>query len=410
MTPGRSPADVGPLLAQLSHAPRGRCSSTSRRRPARPTPARRGARSARPRRRARPRSCCRGGCWCRAGRGSCGCRARCRSRCAAATPRATGSTYRPRWRRPSGTPRRSTGRRRARPSRRYDGWSCWSTTGARTRRSPCAAARWRCATSRRPPTFAQLDEPTTALVIEVAAAAGLLATWPDPDGNPAWTPTEAFDAWCDEPAADRWTRLARAWLDTERLPYLVGTRDDAGKTRNALDPELTSRVAPETRAMTLAAARRAPVRARGGDRHRSRLGGRPARLAAAAPATVARRAGGGGPRRVRPPRHHRPRRARVVRPRPGGRRRPRSAAHAAAARRGRPRADPGRPHRRRTRAARARAGPRPPPRSPTSSRGGRRPSTASPPRPYAVRSTPAGRPTRCTPSSRRSRGPRCRSR
>ena len=99
---------------------------------------------------------------------------------------------------------------------------------------------------------AQLDEPATALVLEVAAAAGLLATWPDADGNPAWTPTEAFDTWCDEPTADRWTRLARAWLDTERLPYLVGTRDDAGKTRNALDPELTSRIAPETRAMTLA--------------------------------------------------------------------------------------------------------------------------------------------------------------
>ena len=48
------------------------------------------------------------------------------------------------------------------------------------------------------------------------------------------------------------TRLARAWLDTERLPHLVGTRDAAGKTRNALDPELTSRVAPETRAMLLA--------------------------------------------------------------------------------------------------------------------------------------------------------------
>jgi hypothetical protein len=100
--------------------------------------------------------------------------------------------------------------------------------------------------------FAQLDEPTTALLIEVAAAAGLLATWPDPDGNPAWTPTEAFDAWCDEPAGDRWTRLARAWVDTERLPFLVGTRDDAGKTRNALDPEHTSRIAPETRAMVLA--------------------------------------------------------------------------------------------------------------------------------------------------------------
>ena len=99
----------------------------------------------------------------------------------------------------------------------------------------------------------QLDEPTTALLVEVAAAAGLLATWPDADGNPSWTPTDAFDSWCDEPAADRWRRLASAWLTTERLPFLVGTRDDAGRPRNALDPELTSRIAPETRQMTLAA-------------------------------------------------------------------------------------------------------------------------------------------------------------
>jgi len=97
----------------------------------------------------------------------------------------------------------------------------------------------------------QLDEPTAAFLVEIAAAAGLLATWPDTDGNPSWTPTDAFDTWCDEPAADRWRRLAAAWLSTERLPHLVGTRDDAGKTRNALDPELTSRIAPETRGMTL---------------------------------------------------------------------------------------------------------------------------------------------------------------
>ncbi len=101
--------------------------------------------------------------------------------------------------------------------------------------------------------FAQLDEPTTALLVEVAAAAGLLATWPDDEGSPAWTPTEAFDTWCDEPPAARWARLAYAWLSTERLPSLVGTRDDAGKPRNALDPELTSRIAPESRAMALGA-------------------------------------------------------------------------------------------------------------------------------------------------------------
>jgi hypothetical protein len=98
----------------------------------------------------------------------------------------------------------------------------------------------------------QLDESATALLVEVAAAAGLLSTWPDRDGNPAWTPTDAFDSWCDQPAAARWRRLAEAWLETERLPFLVGTRDDGGKARNALDPEITSRIAPETRTMTLA--------------------------------------------------------------------------------------------------------------------------------------------------------------
>ncbi|WP_151084418.1 helicase-associated domain-containing protein [Nocardioides cynanchi] len=99
----------------------------------------------------------------------------------------------------------------------------------------------------------QLDLAATALVAEVAAAAHLAATWPDADGNPAWTPTEAYDAWSDEPAAVRWAVLARAWLDTERVPGLVGSRDDQGKPRNALDPDLVARSAPETRRMALTA-------------------------------------------------------------------------------------------------------------------------------------------------------------
>src|SRR5262249_11894669 len=57
----------------------------------------------------------------------------------------------------------------------------------------------------------------------------------------------------------RWRRLATAWLETEPLAFLVGTRDDSGKARNALDPDLTSRIAPETRAMTLAALAELPA-------------------------------------------------------------------------------------------------------------------------------------------------------
>ena len=58
-----------------------------------------------------------------------------------------------------------------------------------------------------------LSEPDTALVIETASAAGLLATRADADGNPVWVPTDAFDRWLDADLAARWVdaaaRLAR---------------------------------------------------------------------------------------------------------------------------------------------------------------------------------------------------------
>lgn len=98
-----------------------------------------------------------------------------------------------------------------------------------------------------------VDEPTAALLIEVAAAAGLLATGPDDDGNLAWLPTVSFDSWVEQPMAERWTVLARAWLETARTPALVGQRDTAGKAWNALVPELVSHTVVETRRMTLAA-------------------------------------------------------------------------------------------------------------------------------------------------------------
>ena len=45
----------------------------------------------------------------------------------------------------------------------------------------------------------------------------------------------------------------RAWLDSARLPALVGTRDPAGKTWNALAPELASHAVAEARRATVAA-------------------------------------------------------------------------------------------------------------------------------------------------------------
>ncbi len=91
-----------------------------------------------------------------------------------------------------------------------------------------------------------LDERATALLVEVAHAAGLLATGSTDEQDSAWLPTEAFDVWSAGSTADRWYRLARAWLDTPRLVGLVGGRRD-GKPVNALVPDLERGWLPETR-------------------------------------------------------------------------------------------------------------------------------------------------------------------
>ena len=98
-----------------------------------------------------------------------------------------------------------------------------------------------------------VDEPTLALLVETASAAGLLATAADAVGNPVWLPTDLVDSWVLRPPAERWAGLARTWLDSPRMPGLVGARDTAGKPWNALAPELAGVHMAETRAMTLAA-------------------------------------------------------------------------------------------------------------------------------------------------------------
>ncbi|MEJ7795171.1 MAG: helicase-associated domain-containing protein [Nocardioides sp.] len=96
-----------------------------------------------------------------------------------------------------------------------------------------------------------------ALLVEVSHAAGLLSTRADAHGDPAWVPTDAFDAWTAQDHGQRWLLLAHHWLTMPRVPALVGSRDPGGKGRNALGTspatDLTSPIAAETRRMTLAA-------------------------------------------------------------------------------------------------------------------------------------------------------------
>jgi hypothetical protein len=107
---------------------------------------------------------------------------------------------------------------------------------------------------------AGVDEPWAALLLEVAAAAGLLgeaeangstrsvtvsrATGPVDE---IFLPTGAFDLWRALSIAQRWHTLARAWLAMTRQPGLIGRRDDRDRPINALAPEAERAGAPQAR-------------------------------------------------------------------------------------------------------------------------------------------------------------------
>lgn len=95
-----------------------------------------------------------------------------------------------------------------------------------------------------------VEERVAALHVELAAAAGLLAVGQADEVDAAWLPTDAFDVWSGGSVADRWVRLALAWLETPRLVGLVGTRQN-GKPVNALAPDLERAWLPETRRAAL---------------------------------------------------------------------------------------------------------------------------------------------------------------
>lgn len=94
------------------------------------------------------------------------------------------------------------------------------------------------------------DLPTAALVIETAAAAGLLALGMNDELDSAWLPTDGYDGWAARPAAERWSVLARAWLDNPRLVSAVGGRE-ADKPVNALSAGLERSWLPADRRAVL---------------------------------------------------------------------------------------------------------------------------------------------------------------
>ncbi|HET9876671.1 MAG TPA: helicase-associated domain-containing protein [Mycobacterium sp.] len=104
-----------------------------------------------------------------------------------------------------------------------------------------------------------VDEPRLGLLLEVATAAGLIATGdPDPEPlgdrhqeGPYWAPTVAADRFTKKTAAERWQLLASTWLDLPVRPGLIGSRGPDGKPRAALSSSLFSTAAPLDRRLLL---------------------------------------------------------------------------------------------------------------------------------------------------------------
>ncbi|MFF5975501.1 helicase-associated domain-containing protein [Streptomyces sp. NPDC012769] len=100
-------------------------------------------------------------------------------------------------------------------------------------------------------TASALDVPeqVAAFWLELVYGAGLLAS--DGEADERYAPTPAYDDWLDLPPAERWVRLAGAWLAATRVPGVVGAQDAKGRTLAALGPGLDRGPAAEVRRRVL---------------------------------------------------------------------------------------------------------------------------------------------------------------
>ncbi|GGJ96124.1 hypothetical protein GCM10010123_27610 [Pilimelia anulata] len=99
---------------------------------------------------------------------------------------------------------------------------------------------------------AGVDEATAALLLEVCAAAALVAG-SEGAPNPGLLPTPRYDTWRVLPLAARWAALADAWWTMPRQPGLVGSRDDRDKPVTALAGEVERSGTPLLRRSVLGA-------------------------------------------------------------------------------------------------------------------------------------------------------------
>ena len=101
-----------------------------------------------------------------------------------------------------------------------------------------------------------IGEQRLGLILEVAAAAGLIASgMPDPEPAtgeaPYWAPTNVTDRFGAMSTAEQWRLLAGSWLDLPSRPALIGTRGPDDKPCGALNDALYSTAAPLDRRLLL---------------------------------------------------------------------------------------------------------------------------------------------------------------
>ncbi|MGH7291844.1 MAG: helicase-associated domain-containing protein, partial [Myxococcota bacterium] len=101
-----------------------------------------------------------------------------------------------------------------------------------------------------------VDEHRLGLILELASAAGLIASGvPEPDLTDGtgshWAPTVAADRFVESSNAARWHLIASAWLDVPARPGLIGERGPDGKPYGALSDSLYSTAAPLDRRLLL---------------------------------------------------------------------------------------------------------------------------------------------------------------